>query len=168
LNAPQPDTGFDQSFQTWDSDAYSDGPLQIEFQSFVPETSVDFIRACEAANIPIIENLNTGNSTGVKQETDILNSRYRRSSSYDSFYKQAANRINLNVLFNVSISEILFDNSTETSRATEVVFTDQSTSLIYKVNVKKKIIVSLRGFQSSQLLMISMSSVIRNNEDLNR
>ena len=156
MNTPRPDTGFDQSYQTWDSDAYSDGPLQIGFQGYVPATSIGFIRACEAANIPIVEELNTGNSTGVKQGTDILDSRYRRSSSYDSFYKQAANRTNLNVMFNAPVSEIIFDNTTETPTATGVVFTDQSTSLVYGVNAKKEVIVSMGGFQSPQLLMVSV------------
>jgi choline dehydrogenase len=157
LNPPRPDTGFDQSYETWDPDAYSNGPLEIGFQGFVPKTSVGFIHACEAANIPIVEELNSGNGTGVKQGTGILDSRYRRSSSYDAFYKQASNRTNLNVLFNSPVSKIVFDDTDGTPKATGVQFTDESTSLVYRVHAKKEVIVSMGAFQSPQLLMISVS-----------
>ncbi|KAK2756245.1 hypothetical protein FQN54_005653 [Arachnomyces sp. PD_36] len=155
FNPPRPDTGFDQSYQTWDPNAYSDGPLELGFQGFVPETCVGFIRACEAANIPIVNELNTGNGTGVKQGTGNLDSRYKRSSSYDGYYKQAANRTNLNVLFNSPVSRIVFDDIDGTPTATAVEFTDESTSLVHRITAKKEVIVSMGAFNSPQLLMLS-------------
>lgn len=59
---------------------------------------VGFIEACEAINIPIVEDLNTGNGTGVKQGTGNLDGRLRRSSAFDSYYQQAKGRPNLDVL----------------------------------------------------------------------
>lgn len=156
FNPPRPDTGFDQSYQTWDPEAYANGPLEIGFQGYVPETCVGFIRACEAANIPIVNELNTGNSTGVKQGTGNLDSIYRRSSSYDGYYKQAANRTNLNVLFDSPVSRILFENTNGSAVATGVEFTDERTSLVHRVMAKKEVIVSMGGFQSAQLLMLSV------------
>lgn len=156
MNPPRPDTGFDDSYKTWDPNAYADGPLEIGFQGFVPETSVGFIHACEAANIPIVNEMNTGNSTGVKQGTGNLDSVYRRSSSYDGYYKQAANRTNLNVLFNSPVSKVLFEDADGEAVATGVEFTDESTSLVHRVNARKEVIVSMGAFQSPQLLMLSV------------
>jgi choline dehydrogenase-like flavoprotein len=116
---------------------------------------VGFIKACEAANIPIVDNLNKGNNTGVKQGTGCLDSRYRRSSSYDSFYKQAANRTNLNVLHYAPVQSILFtDNGTGTPTATGVAFIDEPTGLIHQVSAKKEAIVSMGAFHSPKLLMV--------------
>ncbi|QSS60612.1 glucose-methanol-choline oxidoreductase:GMC oxidoreductase, partial [Histoplasma capsulatum] len=67
FNAPDPDSGFDQRYKTWDPSAYANGPLDIGFQGYVPESGIAFIQACEAANIPIVNELNSGNNTGVKQ-----------------------------------------------------------------------------------------------------
>lgn len=123
----------------------------------MPETGVGFIRACEAANIPIVDELNTGNGTGIKQGTGNLDSNYRRSSSYDGFYKQAANRTNLHVFFNAPVSKVLFENTDGTPTATGVQFTDEFSSLVHRVTAKKEVIVSMGGFHSPQLLMLSVS-----------
>jgi len=41
--------------------------LQIGFQGFVPDSGVGFIRAMEAINVPIVNELNSGNGTGVSK-----------------------------------------------------------------------------------------------------
>ncbi|KAH7061459.1 glucose-methanol-choline oxidoreductase [Macrophomina phaseolina] len=155
FNPPDPNNGFDQSFQTWDPSAYGDGPLELGFQGYVPETGPAFIRACEAANIPIVNELNTGVGVGVKQGTGTLTKEYRRSSSFDSFYRQAQNRSNLDVLFYAPVSQILTDDSSGTPAAYGVQFVDQSTSLVHQVNASKEVIVSMGAFHSPQLLMVS-------------
>jgi choline dehydrogenase-like flavoprotein len=148
---------YDQSYQTWEPNAYSDGPLEIGFQGYVPETSVAFIRACEAANIPIVNELNAGNGTGVKQGTANLDSRYRRSSSYDGFYKQASNRSNLDVRYYATVNKIVVDNAT----ARGVVYIDQRTSYIHTVTATKEVVVSMGAFHSPQLLMLSVGPPVR-------
>ncbi|KAJ3949070.1 uncharacterized protein N0V96_000181 [Colletotrichum fioriniae] len=77
FNPPNNGTGYNQRYQTWDPAAYSDGPLEIGFQGFVPPSSVAFIEACEAVNIPIVADLNTGKNVGVKQGSATINSKYR-------------------------------------------------------------------------------------------
>ncbi|KAF5858199.1 hypothetical protein ETB97_004701 [Aspergillus alliaceus] len=151
FNPPAPNSQFDQSFQTWDPSVYADGPLEIGFQGFVPETSVAFIRACEAANIPIVNELNAGNGTGIKQGTANLDSRYRRSSSYDGFYKQAASRPNLDVRHYATVTNIVVDGAT----ARGAVYIDQRTSLVHNIIAAKEVIVSMGAFHSPQLLMLS-------------
>jgi choline dehydrogenase len=55
---------------THDPKEYSDGPLKIAYQGFVPGSSVPFIRACnETAQTPIVNDLNGGDNIGVKQGT---------------------------------------------------------------------------------------------------
>lgn len=149
--------GFDQTFQTYEADAYGDGPLQLSYQGYVPDSNVGFMRALEAVNIPVVNELNTGNATGVKQGLGTLDNRLRRSSSFDSFYRQAQNRTNLDVLFNAPVSELVLDTEGDTPTATGVVFVDQNTGLIHQVNATKEVIMSMGAFHSPQLLMLSVS-----------
>lgn len=150
--------GFDQTFQTYEADAYGDGPLQLSYQGYVPDSNVGFMRAMEAVNVTVVNELNTGSPTGVKQGLGTLDNRLRRSSSFDSFYRQAQNRSNLNVLFNAPVSELVLDTEGDTPTATGVVFVDQNTGLIHQVNASKEVILSMGAFHSPQLLMLSVSS----------
>ena len=111
----------------------------------------------EAINVPIVTELNSGNGTGVKQGTGCLDSRYRRSSAYDSFYKQAAGRPNLDVLPNAPVMSIITEKVNGTPTATGVVFIDESAGLVHNVTARKEIIISMGAFQSPQLLMTSVS-----------
>lgn len=115
------------------------------------------MRALEAINVSIVNELNTGNPTGVKQGLGTLDNRLRRSSSFDSFYRQAQNRSNLDVLFNAPVSELVMNTEGDTPIATGVVFVDQSTGLIHQVNASKEIILSMGAFHSPQMLMLSVS-----------
>ncbi|KAK7730712.1 hypothetical protein SLS57_001543 [Botryosphaeria dothidea] len=155
INPPDPNDGFDQRYKTYDPNAYGDGPLELAFQGYVPETGPAFVKACEAANIPIVEELNNGNGVGVKQGTGTLTKELRRSSSYDSFYKQAQGRPNLDVLFYAPVTKIMTDNSTGATVAYGVSFIDQKTSLVHQVNATNEVIVSMGAFHSPQLLMVS-------------
>ena len=111
----------------------------------------------EAINVPIVNELNSGNGTGVKQGTGCLDSSYRRSSAYDSFYKQAAGRHNLDVLSNAPVLSITTEKVNGTPTATGVVFIDEPAGLVHNVTAKKEIIISMGAFQSPQLLMTSVS-----------
>ncbi|EXJ75969.1 uncharacterized protein A1O5_00477 [Cladophialophora psammophila CBS 110553] len=156
FNPPNLNDSFDHSFQTWDPTAYSNGELQIAFQGYVPDSNVGFIRAGEAIGIPIVNELNNGNNTGVKQGTGCFDSRLRRSSSYDAFYKPVQNRTSLDVLHYASVTSIQFTKgSNGASRATGVSFTDQPTGQFITVNATKEVIVAMGAFNSPQLLMIS-------------
>jgi choline dehydrogenase-like flavoprotein len=150
--------GFDQTFQTYEASAYGDGPLQLSYQGYVPDSNVGFMRALEAVNVPVVNELNTGNATGVKQGLGTLDNRLRRSSSFDSFYRQAEDRLNLDVLFNAPVTELILDTEGDAPTATGVVFVDQNTGLIHQVSASKEVILSLGAFHSPQLLMLSVSA----------
>jgi choline dehydrogenase len=157
FNPPDKSKGFDLSYKTWDPSAYSDGPLELGFQGYVPLSGVGFINASsEALRIPIVHDYNTGNSTGVKQGTATVDARLRRSSSYDGFYKQAANRTNLDVLFYAPVQQIITDTSGATPVVTGVYFMDHPTGRIHQVKAKKEVIISMGAFHSPQLLMVSV------------
>lgn len=146
------------SYKTWDPSAYADGPLQIGFQGYVPPSGVGFIEASsEALRIPIVEDYNTGNSTGVKQGTGHLDSRFHRSSSYDSYLKQAINRTNLDVLYFAPVWKINFNATGERPKATGVAFMDHPTGMVHEITARKEVIVSSGAFNSPQLLMVSVS-----------
>lgn len=116
------------------------------------------MRALEAVNVPVVNELNAGNATGVKQGLGTLDNRLRRSSSFDSFYRQAENRSNLDVLFNAPVSELVLDTEGDTPTATGVVFVDQNTGLIHQVSASKEVILSMGAFHSPQMLMLSVSA----------
>lgn len=149
--------GSDQTFQTFEADAYGDGPLQVSYQGYVADSNVGFMRALEAVNDPVVNELNTGNATGVKQGLGTVDSRLRRSSSYDSFYKQAKNRSNLDILFNAPVSELIMDTDADVPTATGVVIVDQNTGLIHQVKASKEVILSMGAFPSPQIMMLSAS-----------
>jgi choline dehydrogenase len=156
FNPPDESKGFDMSYKTWDPAAYSDGPLDIAFQGYVPESCVGFIEACpEAANIPIVEDLNTGNNTGVKQGTGTLDDKFRRSSSYDAYYEPIKGRENLDVLYYAPVQHLIFDKDRETPKAKGAAFIDHPTGYVYQVTAAKEVIVSMGAFHSPQLLMVS-------------
>lgn len=135
-----------------------DGPLQIGFQGYIPDSNVGFIKACKAVNIAIVEELNNGNNTGVKQGTGCLDSRCRRSSSYNSFYKKTANRSNLDVLHYARVQSLQFvKNSTGAPTASGFVFIDEPTGLIHTVKAKKEVIIKMGALHSPQSLMVSVS-----------
>ncbi|KAI1170061.1 glucose-methanol-choline oxidoreductase [Nemania sp. FL0916] len=156
FNAPNEGVPYDQKYQTWNPEAYSNGPLEIGYQGFVPPSSIGFIDACSSVNIPIVKDLNSGNGTGVKQGTGCLTPSYRRSSAYDSYYKQSVKRQNLDILTFSPVQRIIFDKSSNgTATASGVVFIDELTGLYHQVTARKEVIITLGTFQSPQLLMVS-------------
>lgn len=135
--------------------------MEIGFQGFVPDSNIGFIQACEAINVPIVDELNNGNNTGVKQGTGCLDSRLRRSSSFDAFYRQAQNRSNLDVLHYATVTSIQFSTSDDGNiTATGVVFTDQQSGLFHSVNATKEVILSMGAYNTPQLLMVSVCSIL--------
>lgn len=156
---------FSQDYKTFDVDAYGEGPLELGFQGYVPPSTDGFIVACsEAADIPIVEDLNLGDGVGIKHGTATLNSRLRRSSSYDSFYQQARNRTNLSVLHDAPVTGIVMSsasgnssstNSTSRPRAIGVSYINQLTGFVSQARARNEVIVSMGAFHSPQLLMVS-------------
>lgn len=151
---------FTQQYKTFEASAYSDGPLQLGFQGYVPPSTSGFVVACsEAANIPIVNDLNLGDGHGVKHGTTTLDSRLRRSSSYNSFYGQARNRGNLRVLHDAPVTGIMLSKPSNSSssrpRAMGVSYVRHATGLVNMARAKKEVIVSMGAFHSPQLLMLS-------------
>jgi choline dehydrogenase-like flavoprotein len=115
------------------------------------------MNACEAANIPVVEDYNTGNSTGVKQGTATLDEHLLRSSSYDAYLKQALDRKNLDVLYYAPVQKLLSEADGDRPKVTGVQFMDHPTGRTHQVHASKEVIVSMGAFQSPQLLMVSVS-----------
>ncbi|KAM0302774.1 hypothetical protein ACHAPM_004777 [Fusarium culmorum] len=155
FNPQNESKGFDSTYKTYNSTAYGNGPLEIAYQGYVPETSIAFMNACEAANIAIVEDYNTGNSTGVKQGTATLDKHLLRSSSYDGYLKQALSRKNLDVLYYAPVMQLLSKTDGERPKVTGVRFMDHPTGRSHQVHASKEVIVSMGAFQSPQLLMVS-------------
>jgi choline dehydrogenase len=141
------------SFETHDPAAYADGPLQIGFQGYVPDSGVAFIEACTAVNIPIVTELNTGNGVGVKQGSGTIDSNFMRSSSYDSYYMRAKNRPNLHVLARSPVVKVVFSGTT----ATGVVYIDEPTGKYFNATANKEVIMAGGAFHTPQILMVSVS-----------
>lgn len=146
------------AYATWDPKEYSDGPIQIGFQGFVPSSNVPFIEACESAlGIPIVKELNGGNNTGVRQGTGIIDGNFLRSSTYDAYYQHAKDRPNLDVLIRATVLRLTFEgNATKDNlRATGVVFLDELSGLPHNITATKEVIMSAGAFHSPALLMVS-------------
>lgn len=157
-------SAFSQDYKTWSPSAYGGGPLELGFQGYVPPSTDAFIVACSvAADIPVVEDLNLGDGIGIKHGTATVNSRLRRSSSYDSFYQQARNRTNLRVVHDAPVTGIVMsrsENSTQ-PRAIGVSYINQRTGFVSQARARNEVIVSMGAFHSAQLLMVSVSTVAR-------
>lgn len=153
---------FSQDYKTFSPSAYGSGPLELGFQGYVPPSTDAFIVACsEAADIPIVEDLNLGDAEGIKHGTATLNSRLRRSSSYDGFYQQARNRTNLKVLHDAPVTGIVMSESEGNGtlpRAIGVSYINQRTAFVSQARARNEVIVSMGAFHSPQLLMVSVSN----------
>ncbi|KAI8943833.1 hypothetical protein NX059_001806 [Plenodomus lindquistii] len=152
-------SAFSQDYKTFTPSLYGSGPLELGFQGYVPPSTDGFIVACsEAANIPIVEDLNNGDGFGIKHGTATVNSRLRRSSSYDGFYQQARNRTNLRVLHDSPVTGIIMsspNNSSSRPRAIGVSYIEQRTGFVSQARARNEVIVSMGAFHSPQLLMVS-------------
>lgn len=89
-----------------------------------------------------------------------MDARYHRSSSYDSFYKQAANRPNLDVLHDAPVTQLVTETRHGKPKATGAIFMDEESGLIHQVKARKEVILSMGAFHSPQLLMVSVSSIL--------
>lgn len=156
FNPPKPDKCFDMGHKTWDEDAYANRPLQIGFEGYIPKSGVSFIEACEAANILIVDDLNSGDGVGIKQGSGSLYVKLCRSSSYDAFYKPIKDRQNLDVLHYASVQNLIFDEESKGPKVSGVGFVYQPDGLAYELEAKKEVVVSMGAFHSSQLLMVSV------------
>lgn len=161
FNPQDESKGFDDTYKTHDPKAYGKGPLQIAHQGFVPSSGIGFMNACaEALGIPIVKDYNLGNSTGIKQGTATLDGNLLRSSSFDSYLKEAKHRENLDVLYYAPVRSILFDQTGDKPRAKGFEFIDHPSGRVYQVYAAKEAIVALGAFNSPQLLMVSVSELL--------
>ncbi|CBX90569.1 similar to glucose-methanol-choline oxidoreductase:GMC oxidoreductase [Plenodomus lingam JN3] len=152
-------SAFSQDYKTFTPSLYGSGPLELGFQGYVPPSTDGFIVACsEAANIPVVEDLNNGDGFGIKHGTATLNSKLRRSSSYDSFYQQAHNRANLRVIHDSPVTGIVMSSPTNSSsrpRAIGVSYIEQRSGFSSQARARNEVIISMGAFHSPQLLMVS-------------
>lgn len=152
-------SAFSQDYKTFTPSLYGSGPLELGFQGYVPPSTDGFIVACsEAANIPVVEDLNNGDGFGIKHGTATLNGKLRRSSSYDGFYQQARDRENLRVLHDSPVTGIVMSSPTNSSsrpRAIGVSYIEQRTGFVSQARARNEVIVSMGAFHSPQLLMVS-------------
>lgn len=162
-----PKHSTDPRYETWDTNEYSDGPMAIGFQGFVPVSNVPFIEACnETVHTPILHDLNSGDNRGVKQGTGIIDANFLRSSTYDSYYMRAKGRSNMDVLIRAPVLRINFDGEGDKLTACGVTFLDESSGLVKNVTANLEVISCAGAFQSPQLLMVSVSRALCSSLDL--
>lgn len=92
----------------------------------------------------------------MKQGSGTIDSKFRRSLSYDAFYKPVADRSNLDVLYSASVQHLIADTNRETPNVTGAGFVYHPSGLVYEVKARKEVIVSMGAFHSLQLLMVSV------------
>lgn len=118
------------------------------------------MKALEAINIPVVKDQNGGSPVGVKQGTMTLDENFMRSSSYDSYYMQAKDRENLDVLNRAIVSRIIFDekpngHADESAqgphqpRATGVTYVNNYSGVFHNVTCSKEVILAGGAFHRS-------------------
>jgi choline dehydrogenase len=85
-----------------------------------------------------------------------MDAKYRRSSSYDSYYMQAQDRPNLKVLEMSLVQQIILEKTANATVATGVVYLDYVSGQTLNATAKKDIILSAGAMTTPQLLMLSV------------
>jgi choline dehydrogenase len=85
-----------------------------------------------------------------------MDSQYRRSSSYNSYYMQARDRPNLKVLEMSPVHQIILEKAGDTVVATGVVYNDYASGQTLNVTATKEVILSAGALKTPQLLMLSV------------
>jgi choline dehydrogenase-like flavoprotein len=101
-----------------------------------------------------VEELNRGTNVGTKHEPYTQDAKARRSLSYDSFYKQAANWSNLEVLTMLLVQQVVLSKSNNDVTATGVVYMDYATGQTLNATASKEVIMSAGAIKTPQLLML--------------
>ena len=114
-----------------------------------------FVESMSAIGVLVVDDLNNGTNIGAKQEPLTMDSRYRRSSSYDSYYMQAKGRPNLKVLPFSPVQQVILERNGGDVTATGVVYTDYASGMTLNATASKDVIMSAGSFQTPQLLMLS-------------
>ncbi|PVH90648.1 GMC oxidoreductase [Periconia macrospinosa] len=143
--------------QDYDVSLYSDGPVQLAYPPYVYAYpgSEAFVESLSALGLPKVEDLNGGTNIGVKHEPFTMDNRYRRSSSYDSYYMQARDRPNLKVLEMSPVQQVILEKAGDTVVASGVVYTDYASGQTLNATAKKEVILSTGALKTPQLLMLS-------------
>jgi choline dehydrogenase-like flavoprotein len=103
-----------------------------------------------------VQELNGGDNVGAKQEPLTMDAKYRRSSSYDSYYMQAKERPNLRVLPFSPVQQIILEETATELTATGVVYNDYAGGRTLNVTANKEVIMCAGSIQTPQLLMLSV------------
>lgn len=87
-------------------------PCDVDKEVIEGDGSALRTAAATCAHIPVVQDQNGGDPSGVKQGTMIVDGSFERSSSYDSYYQAAQHRPNLNVRDRAIVVIVIFDGDT--------------------------------------------------------
>ncbi|KAF2131244.1 GMC oxidoreductase [Dothidotthia symphoricarpi CBS 119687] len=143
--------------QGYDASLYAGGPVQLTYPPYVYSHpgSEAFVESLSAIGLSKVEDLNNGNNVGTKQEQFTMDTKYRRSSSYDSYYMQARDRPNLKVLELSPVQQIILEGTGEDMTASGVVYIDYASGQTINATANKEVIMSAGSIKTPQLLMLS-------------
>lgn len=126
----------------------TDGPLWISPPRDPNPTTAAFLSACRSSGLPELSHLSAPDHSGCAI-TPLSQRRGRRWSAADGYLKPAARRPNLDVLTDVRVRRLLFDE--EGGKVTGVE-TDQAPGAL---RARREVILSAGAIGSPQLLMLS-------------
>lgn len=146
-------------YTTYNSSAYSSGPLSVSFGGYDTTSSAAFVASCPSINIPIVRDLNDGTGIGVRQGTVSVTGKeggFERSCAYNAYYKPIKHRSNLLVRTGATVSKIeLVTGADGVTKPESVLFFDQLTATWQSVSAAKEAILAAGAIQSPQQLMLS-------------
>lgn len=102
------------------------------------------------------QDLNGGTNLGAKQEPLSMDTSFRRSSSYDSYYMMARDRPNLQVLEMSPVEQIILEQTGDAVKATGVVYSDYASGQTLNATANKEVILSTGALNTPQMLMLSV------------
>ncbi len=137
----------------------SDGPLKVSDQAFTHPLTYAWLKACQQAGLPTIDDFNAGNRAGCGLY-QVTNRRGKRSSAATCYLHPAAVRSNLTVLTDVRATRIHFDNG----RAVGVAVTMGRE--VGRVVAKREVILASGAIGTPHLLLLSGIGCARHLTDM--
>ncbi|KAJ3878979.1 hypothetical protein F5051DRAFT_451902 [Lentinula edodes] len=134
-----------------------DGPIRVGYFNYKSQCGKDFIKSCQALDVPFCPDFNNGKGTlGVNRVMTYIDENGRRVSTETAYLTpQVLARANLKVVIGVKVTKILLDTASTQPKAVGVQMQNALGGTTYYAFTNKDIILAAGAIHTPHILMLS-------------